>query len=451
MRLSEYTRHYKPIVRLGVPIIIGQLGTIVMGFADTLMIGRYGTDEMASASFVNTLFSLVLVFGMGFSYSLTPMIGRMFGENNHSRIGEILKNGVLLNILVSILIVGLMLVVYSNVERLGQPSQLLHLIRPYMLISILGLPFQQIFNVFKQLFDGITDTRTPMWIILLGNAVNVVGNWVLIYGYCGFPELGLLGAGYATLFSRILVAVLLVLCFFTRRSALPYRSGYVAGKINHADFFRINRKSWPIALQMGMEAGAWSLSTIIVGWLGVTALASHQVVLVVSQLFFMTYYGLAAAVAVRISYFDGRKDLSSSESTAMAGLHIVLMLALVISLPVMAFRHVVGYAFTDDAAVVALAAQTILPLVVYQIGDGLQCIYANALRGISYVRPMMYIAFLAYFVLCLPSAYLFAVKLGGGLVGLWYSYSIGLYVAGILYYIFFKRRMKHIKELNARK
>ena len=215
--MKTFIPHYKALWKLGLPIIIGQLGIIVLGFADTLMIGHYGTHELAAASFVNNLFNLAIIFATGFSYGLTPIVGSLFGKNDYQAIGRVLKNSLLANGVMGILLTLIMGALYINLHHMGQPEELLPFIRPYYLILLVSLVFVLLFYGFKQFDDSITDTQTSMWILIIGNAINILGNWVLIYGHFGLPDMGLLGAGIATLFSRILMPIIFLVLFLKHK------------------------------------------------------------------------------------------------------------------------------------------------------------------------------------------------------------------------------------------
>lgn len=433
---------YKSLFKLGIPIIIGQIGVIVLGFADTLMIGHHDTQELAAASFVNNMFTLAIIFATGFAYGLTPIVGNLFGRGEQARVGCVLKNSLLANTLLAVLLTGIMWGLYLNLHRLGQPEELLPLMRPYFLVLLVSLVFVLLFNGFKQFADGITDTQTSMWILLGGNVMNIVGNYLLIYGKLGLPELGLLGAGIATLASRIAMVVVFCGIFFGTRRYRTYRIGFLEGSINRADFRHLNRLGWPVALQMGMETASFSLSAIMIGWLGATALAAHQVMLTVSQMCFMVYYGMGAAVAVYVSNFQGQNNLAGVRRVARAGFHLILLMALCSSLPIFLCRHQIGGWFVDDAAVSMMVAQVVIPLMLYQFGDGLQCNYSNALRGISDVKPVMYIAFFAYFLISLPAGYFFGFVMDWGITGVWMAFPFGLTTAGVLYYLRFRSRTR---------
>lgn len=438
--LSRYSirQHYKPLVQLGLPIVIGQLGIIILGFADTLMVGHYSTTSLAAASFVNNMFNLAIIFSTGFSYGLTPIAGMLYGQGNRNAIGKILRNAVSANSTVAIILSALMGLLYLNIEKLGQPQELLPLIRPYFLILLSSLIFVLIFNAFKQFADAITDTRTPMWILISGNLLNIIGNWLLIYGKAGCPEMGLTGAGISTLISRILMVLAFAGIFFFSDKYAPYRTGFIKSRTEKKEFMNLNKLGLPVGLQMGMETASFSLSTVMVGWLGTTALAAHQIMLTIGQLGFMLYYGMAAAVAVRASNFSGQHDIKNVRQSTAAGFRLILGMAVLISIPLFLLRNHIGSWFTDNSEVVVIVSCLVIPFIVYQFGDGLQCNYSNALRGVADVKPMMFFAFLAYFVISLPCGYIFAFKLDMGITGIWLSFPLGLTSAGLMYYLRFR-------------
>ena len=434
--------HYRALLGLGLPIVIGQIGVIVLGFADTIMVGHHSSVELAAASFVNNMFNLAIIFSTGFAYGLTPVVGRLFGEKKTFETGQVLKNSLLANTVLAALVCALLLALYLNLDRLGRPDELIPYMRPYFMVLFVSLPFVLWFNAFKQFSDGITDTKVSMWILLGGNLLNIIGNYILIYGKLGLPEMGLTGAGLSTLISRILMVVAYVVLFFFTNRYRHFRKGFSTGKINRADFTLLNRLGWPIAAQMGMETASFSLSAIMVGWLGSTELATYQVMIAVSQICFMMYYGMGAAVSVRISNFLGQRDFYNVNRTANTGFHIILVMIICTSVPIYLLRHHIGGWFTDDASVSLMVAQVIVPFLLYQFGDGLQINFANALRGIADVRPMMLFSFIAYFVISLPLGYIFGFTLNWGITGIWMAFPFGLTSAGIMYYLRFRYKVK---------
>ena len=444
--ISSYRSQYKPLIQLGIPLVIGQLGTIILSFTDTIMIGHHSTAELAAAAFAGQMFMLGLLLALGFAYGLTPIIGSYYGRGETRALGSIVRNGLAVNSLVAVLLMLVFSVLYLFLDKLGQPEELLPYMRPYYIVNLISLPFVCWFNVFKQASDGTTDTKTPMWILLAGNLLNILGNWILIYGKLGMPEMGLLGAGLATLLSRVFMAVAIVCVFFMSRRYRPYAEAFRTARITKTEQLLLHRMGWPLGLQMGMESGAWSLCSIIVGWIGASSLAGHQIMLSISQLFFQIYYAISAAVSIRISLFYGQREYDKIMPVAWAGFHINLLVALVLTFPVLLVRDRIGWLFTDSAEVAGIVAGVIIPLIIYQVSDGLQCIFANALRGLSYVKPLVLVAFIAYFVTSIPASYLFGISMQGGLVGVWYSFPLGLTIAAALYYYFFRRRLNYIKQ-----
>lgn len=440
--MKPYTAHYKELLKLGLPIIIGQTGIILVSFADTMMVGHHGTADLGAASFVNNIFNLAIIFATGFSYGLTPIVGRLFGSRKVHKIGSVLKNGILANSAMALLLIMVMGILYCYIDKLGQPADLLELMRPYYKTLLLSLPFVMLFNAFKQFADGITDTSTPMWIMLGGNVLNIAGNYILIFGKCGMPELGLLGAGISTLLSRMAMLAAFLVIFFGSKRYKPYANSFNTSNIKKVELKEICRVGMPVAMQMGMETASFSLATIMVGWLGTAALAAHQIMCTVGQLGFMIYYGLAAAVSVKASNYKGAGMPTEIFRSANAGFHIILVMALGTSGVMFLLRDQIGSIFTDSEEVSLLVTSLVTPFILYQFGDGLQCNFSNALRGIADVKPIMLYAFIAYFIISLPAGYLFGFVMDWGLTGVWMSFPFGLTSAGVMFYLRFRSRVR---------
>ena len=449
VHVGGYKRHYVDLLRIGVPIMMGQMSTILMGFADTLMVGRYGTSELAAAGFVNNAFGLLIIGGMGFSYGLTPIVGALMGEGREHAVAGKLKNGLLACLMVGLLLMLLAGVLLAALPWLGLPGELLPLMRPYLFVLLLSLLPQMVFNAYKQFSDAIQDTTTPMWIMLASNVFNVVGNALLIFGLCGFPEMGLLGAGLATLLSRVVQLALMMGVFHLTRHYELYRRDFPASSVSRADQRELHRLGWPVAFQLGMEAASFSFSAIYVGWLGAKALAAHQVMIIISQFFFMLYYGMSAAVAVKVSFYRGEGLLGQTQQVAFAGLHLCWLIAFGLGIPLFLLRGVAGMLFTGDAEVVGLVAAITIPFLFFQFGDSLQSTYANALRGMARVKAMAWIAFFAYVVVSLPLGYIFGFVCRWGLVGIWMAFPFGLTTAGLLYFREFRRSTKRASAPNS--
>ena len=404
------------------------------------MVGHYSTEALASASFVNNFFNIAIFACVGFTYGLTPIIGAMYARGETDRIGRAVRVGIWVNTLFTIAVASIMLGIYFNLHRLGQPDELMPLIRPYYLIVLSGMLPVCIFNVLAQWSFGCNDTALPTWIVLAANAVNIFGNYLLIYGNWGLPELGLTGAGISTLTARFICMGAILWVFFGTRRGAPYIAGFRA-KADRSDgmFRRVAATGFPVSMQMTFETASFSGSAIMAGWIGAVSLAAFQIVAISGMLGFCIYYSIGAAMAIPLSQAAGTGDRAAMRRTAWGGYHLILAtMVLVSALFALGGSHIMGL-FSSDPAVISLAVTLIVPLVLYQFGDATQISFANALRGTSHVMPMLYIAFVSYIVIGLPCTYLLAFPAGLGLYGIVLSFSVCLLVAAVLYMYFFLR------------
>lgn len=428
---------HRTILKLGLPILIGQLGLIVTSFADTIMVGHYSTEALASASFVNNLFNTAVFTVMGFSYGLTPLVGAMFSQKRFADIGSLVRSALTVNIIVSFLVIAVMTALYFNLHRLGQPAQLLPTIRPYYLLYMAGLVPMAIFSVFAQWSYAINRTIFPTVILISANMLNILGNWLLIYGHWGLPEMGLTGAGISTLIARLICPVVIIAAFFMRDIFRKYSDGYRAARTNRKQTILISRTSWPVSLQMALESGSFTLAAVMAGWVGAIGLASFQVVVITGMLGFMVYYSFGTAVAVLVSNAAGRDDRPAMRRIAFAGYHIQLVFATTASLIFLFGARYIMTIFTDDPQVYAASLALVIPLVLYQYGDATQINFANALRGTSRVMPMLWIAFVAYILVGLPAMYTLGFTASLGVYGIILSFSISLFLAAFLFLRYF--------------
>lgn len=423
--IGKYGRNYASLLKLALPIIIGQLGGIITGLADTIMVGQHSTAELAASSFVNNVLNAFIIFGTGYSFALTPLVGENLARQKRYVVSAWLKNGIVANFLLSLVLMAILTVIYFNVEHLGQPAELMPLIKPYFLISMISIIFVMVANSFRQFVEGITDPSVSMWILISGNLLNIVGNYVLIYGKGGFPELGLMGAGYSTLISRIFMLVMFVLVFVFRPSYKAYRKGFMRMWVLPNRLMRVTKLGVPIALQQGLEAATFSLTAIMVGWLGSTELAAHQVVISISTISFTTYLGLGSATAIRTSFYKGAKDWVQVRKNTVAGIHLGVIVSTITCLALFIFRNDISYIFSDDPKVCSIVILLLPILMLYQYVDGAQIVLANALRGLADVKPIMWISFITNFLLAIPAGYILGFPLGLGIEGIWLAYPIG--------------------------
>ena len=442
--LKSYKEEYKNLIRLGLPVLVTQVGIIVVNFADTMMVGTYGTEELAAAAFVNSLFIIATVMQIGFASGITPLIGVLYSRGEHHEAGRTLRAGLQINIILSLSFTLIMGGLYFLLDRFGQPEELLPLIRSYYLIILATLLPMSVFNCCQQTANGTTDTATPLWMILGANVINIIGNYVLIFGKFGVPELGLVGAGLSTMTARYIAMAGILTVMLLGKRYRPYREGLRSSGNNG----EIRRKVWvtsyPVMIQSGVECFLWSFGAIVSGWFGKIQLASYQVVNTIAQLGFMTYMSFGVATSIRVANYTGLRDVNGVRRIATAGIHLNLVLCTIASLVFLFKSEWLIHAFTPDPEVTSAAMLLVIPLILYQYGDAIQLTYANALRGTSHVKPLLWISIISYLIVGVPFLLFLAQTLNMGNVGVYYSFSGALIVAALLLRRAFNRAVRVI-------
>jgi MATE family multidrug resistance protein len=445
MRLRDiyYPNEYKALLRLGLPITVGQIGMTLQGVADTVMVGQHSTAELAAVGFVNNIFMLAILLCVGFTMGAISQIGSSYARGRKAEVVALLKSSLVADGLQCLCVVAAMVAFYLAMPYIGQPVELLPIMQPYYLILLASLPFVSVAGGYRQFFDCKGDTWVSMAVTLAGNAWNIIFNALLIFGLCGFPEMGLVGAGWATLSSRIVMLLLYMAAYHLMPRYAEFRSLWRGARVSRQSVLTLSRLGWPIGVQQGMEAASFSLCAIMLGWVGASALAAHQVMLNVAMIIYLFYIGIGSAVSIRVSHFSGLADRSAIRHSASAGFQLILLVGLVMSSIVVLLRHDISALFTDSADVASIVVGLVWPMMLYQVGDGMQTNYSNVLRGLGDVKPLMRYSFVAYVVISLPCSYLLGIVCGLGAFGVWMGFPFGLTTAGLLY---LKRYREHFRS-----
>lgn len=437
----------REILRIGLPIMLGQACVIILAFADNIMIGWHSVDELAASSFVNNVMNLFILTELGFAAGMTPMIGADNGTGNIKGIGITVKNGLMTNGIIGGISIILLTIIYFCLDHFGQAPELMPYIKPYFAIIGISTLFALGFNVLKQFTDGICRPMISMTLLMIGNLLNIFGNWVLIYGKLGFPEMGLTGAGISTLVSRVLILIVFAVYIFKSKKMNEYARAIKDALLSRDKMKGVFKMGYPVGIQMALESSTFTFAAVMAGWLGVIQLAAHQVVITISQLFFLMMQGLSFAVSILVSNAFGRKDLGSVREYARKGYFMTLGISATLSALLYCFRYQAAGIFTDSPEVSAMAVSLFFLLFAYQFGDGLQLCFANVLRGIQDVKPIMYAAFVSYYLIAIPSAYLLGFKAGLGIHGIWLGFPIGLTLAGIFFYARYRSDLRRFGRM----
>jgi len=437
VKFSDYFPVYRKNLVLALPVILAQIGQVTVNLADNIMVGHVGTVELAAASFAINVFHVGMLFGLGITFGLTPLVGQAFSSSE--KIGEWLKNGLLVHSLAAVVIGLLMSAMVFIMPQMGQTSEVVQLAIPYYLIQVLSLiPLLLFFSV-KQFFEGVGNTQIAMIITIIANFVNVGLNYILIYGKLGFPALGLNGAGYATLISRVIMPVIFIVVLMKTPNFRHYLKEAYHGVINTTKIKQIISIGLPIGLQLVIEVLAFSLGAIMLGWISKESIAGHQVAIGMASMTYLISFGMASATTIRVSHAFGDGDEKELRHTIFASLHLVMTFMAIMGILFVVFKNQLPCIFTSDPAVIKVASGLLVVAAFFQIFDGMQVVLLGALRGLADVKIPMYLAFFSYIMVSLPISYLLAFVFDFGSPGVWIGFVFGLATAAVL----FGLRLKH--------
>jgi MATE family multidrug resistance protein len=425
--LKSYVPFYKRNLAVAIPVMLSQLGQVVVQFADTMMVGRLGTDQLAA---------------VGCAMGLTPLVGKASSQGDDRYSAHLFQNSFVLNMILGLGIGAILLVLSFFMGNMGQTPEVVGHAVPYFRIMVVSMIPTLIFLSFKQFMEGIGNTRTAMIITIAANVLNIALNYVLIYGKLGAPALGVAGAGYATLISRMMMPVAFVWVFRKRMNLRRYFSFFAKSNFAWAHVKELAKVGLPIGTQIFVEQVAFSFTAIMVGWLGAGALASHQIAMNISFLVFMVLCGLASATTIRVSHQLGRGAVEDMRKAAHASYHLTLASVGLIAVLILIFRHQIPMLFSQDPDVIAISAKLLLIVAIYLIPDGLQVVSLGALRGISDVKVPMILASIAYLGLNIPIGYLCGFVFGMGVTGIWIGFIFGLTAAAASFMIRFERKSR---------
>ncbi len=430
--LGKYSPHYIQLLKLAMPLVLTQAGQMTVQLISIAMVGRVGTAELAAASFANNIYIVIMLFGLGLFLGVTPLVGHARGADDDRQAAAVMKSGFALS---GLLLPGITLISWSLtwiMPYMGQTEEVVRLAVPYYrILAISIIPFL-LFTLLKQIGEGLSNTLMAMVATIASNLLNIVFNYLLIFGKLGFPKLGLMGAGYATLISRIAMPLLLYAGFMYLKSIRHYFSLMRRVKATSQEVVRIFGVGLPIAGQLVLEVSAFAFSAVMMGWLGDVPLASHEIALGLTGFTFMVANGVAMATTIRVSFQLGTGNFESMERVAYSAVHLVVIYMGLCGLGFLLLRRQLPYIFTADLHVVDQAASLLMVAALFELFDGLQVVCLGILRGFADVKAPMFIAGFSYIIVGLSVSYLCAFTLNMGPEGIWYGFLAGLIVAGTL-------------------
>ena len=457
--IKTYIPFYKENLRLALPVILSQVGQITVQLADTAMVGQYGGDDptpLAAVSFATNFFYIIFITAMGLTFGLTPLVGEHFSQGNTKYIRRLLLNGTLLftgiGVLATILlfatrslfpIMGKLMLGDGNDASIGA---VIELALPYFNTLIWSVIPVMIWGSVKQFLEGVGNTRIAMVTIISANSLNILLNWLLIYGKCGLPEMGAVGAGYATLISRIFQCAMLVGYFFLTPRFKQYTQHlFTLSKLSLKTTYNILKVGTPIAFHMLMEASAFFVAGILVLAFGAASVSAYQIGVNMMNVTFMIVVAIGSATTILCSYIYGRKTYSRLRHTVNASYQMGLMWNISIAILFVLLRYQIPTLFTSSPEVIAITANMLIFIALFQLSDCMQAISISILRGLQDVKIIMPIVVLSYVVINIPVAYFLAFNCGLKADGLIIGFIVGITVCAILTSLRVRRNIRKME------
>ncbi len=453
LALSDYTKEFKYNTKLATPVILGMLGHQVVALVDNIMVGQLGSAELAAVSLGNSFMFVAMSLGVGFSTAITPLVAEADGEGNRERGKSSFKHGLFLCIVLGLALFASVMLAKPLMYVMKQPPEVVDLAMPYLTLVAASLVPLIIFQGFKQFSDGMSMTRFPMYATIVANLVNVLLNYMFIFGKFGAPELGVVGAAIGTLVSRVVMVGYLWYLLSRKEKSRYFVTNIKIFTLSKAMLKKLLNLGFPSAMQMFFEVGIFTSAVWLSGILGKNPQAANQIALNLASMTFMVAMGFSVAAMIRVGNQKGLKNFRELRRVAISIVLLTSILALVFAiffilfngeLPKIFLDYNSVTDFADNHEVVAIAAQLLIIAAIFQFTDALQVVALGALRGMQDVKIPTVITFVAYWIIGFPISYYLSMETYLESMGIWIGLLAGLSASGIMLFIRFNYLSKKL-------
>lgn len=448
--MSLFSQHYqteiKKTISLAYPIVVAQLGTVMMGVTDNIMVGRYiGKIGLGSSGIANSIAFLIASIGIGGLSVVAPLISKAKAERNISEINRLFRAGIKVSLWFSFILglIGFLCVYFFDVFQ--QSPEINQQAPTFMVIIVFSNAFMFVFTAAKQLSDGLSRTYVAMMITVFGLIMNLAFNILLINGYWGFPKMGLNGSAASTLITRVLMMLAMFFYLFREKAFEKYLKEKYKLLVTNDLVIYIIKIGVPSGLQLFFEIAAFSLAVIMMGWLGENQLAAHQIAINIAATTYMMASGLGIAGGIRVGAGRGLKDVHKIRFSGNVALLLVIVFMTAMMLLILIFNRFFVELYIADNEVVKIAMQLMIVAAIFQLSDGIQVVSLGVLRGIADVNIPTWITMFAYWAIALPLGYFLAFKMEMDAIGIWIGLLAGLTTSAILLTIRFYHLIKKME------
>ena len=457
LALSDYTKEFKFNIKLATPVILGMLGHQVVALVDNIMVGQLGSAELAAVSLGNSFMFVAMSLGIGFSTAITPLVAEAEGEGNREKGKSSFKHGLFLCIVLGIALFALVMFSKPLMYLMKQPAEVVDLAMPYLTLVAASLVPLIIFQGFKQFSDGMSMTRFPMYATIVANLVNVLLNYMFIFGKFGAPAMGVVGAAIGTLASRVVMVFYLWYLLSRQEKSHYFVTGIKIFTLSKQMLKKLFNLGFPSAMQMFFEVGIFTSAVWLSGILGKNPQAANQIALNLASMTFMVAMGFSVAAMIRVGNQKGLQNFRELRRVAISIFLLTSMLSLVFALGFILFngslpKIFLDYdnlaQFADNHEVVMLASKLLIVAAIFQFTDGLQVVALGALRGMQDVKLPTVFTFIAYWVIGFPISYYLSMHTSLESMGIWIGLLAGLTASAIMLFIRFNYLSKKLIRLG---
>lgn len=434
---------------MSIPLILTQIGHIITGMVDNIFLGKLGKTEQAAGILSNNLFVILLVFSIGMSYVLTPAITDAHVNRNEKEKASLFKNSLFINMIVAVLLFIVLFFSSPLLAYMQQPEDVVVLAIPFFDVLIFSIIPVALFFVCKQYTEGLSNTRAAMYISVIGNIINIILNYLLIYGYCGLPELGYMGSCWATFIARVVMGVGFLLFVFRHKSINSFAIYYKEAKVNAQHFWPLFKDGLASALQFTFEVAAFAIAGLLAGVFGKEQIDAHGIALSMAAFTYMFASGIGSATTIRVGNYYASNNLDEVKLAIKTSYKLVIVTMGFMALVFISCNTFLPTIFSNDAEIISIASKLLLFAALFQLFDGTQVVAIGVLRALEDYKYPTYIAFVGYWLIALPLCYVFAFVYNYKVYGVWLALSMGLGFVSITLFLRIRALIK-LKTISSR-
>ena len=448
MALKDYTKEFSTNLRLALPVMTGSIGHLLVGLVDDIMVGHLGPIKLAATSLGNSLIFIAISIGIGFSFSITPLISESDGAKDYKKGRLQFQHSMILMSILAVVLVLFLFLLKPILFHLHQPPEVVKLAIPYFQVVAISMFPMIIFQGLKQFTDGLSQTQYAMQATLITNVVNIALNFMLIYGWWIFPKMGIVGAAIGTLVSRVIMVLFMLYIIRSKKRFKPYLKLLSKAELNTSIFKKIINLGIPSALQMLFEVGVFTASILLAGVIGAFPQAANQIAIKMSATTFMVSIGIGVATTIRVGNQKGLQKFKDLRRIALSNMLLIGLIMMVFSFLFFILKDTLPLMFTQNIEVIKIASSLLIIAGIFQISDGIQAIVLAALRGLQDVIVPTYITFFAYWIIGFPISYYLGLHTDLKTVGIWIGLLISLTLSALLLFLRFQYLSRKLIDRN---